>query len=102
MAVCQNGQHSLLSFYVSVGVAKGYGLDVQGSIPGKKFVSVPQRPDRLWGPHSRLFNDLPGTPYPEVKRSVVKLITHFYLVLRSRMMELYLYFPIRLHGVVLN
>jgi hypothetical protein len=32
----------------------------------------------------------------------VKLTTHFYLMLKSRMMELYLRFPIRLHGVVIN
>jgi hypothetical protein len=30
----------------------GYGLDSRGSITGKgkKFVSTPQCPDRLWGP----------------------------------------------------
>jgi hypothetical protein len=32
----------------------------------------------------------------------VRLTTHFYLVPRSRIVKLYLCFPIRLHGVVLN
>jgi hypothetical protein len=34
----------------SVGIATGYGLDGQGSIPvsGKRFFSPPQLPDRLW------------------------------------------------------
>jgi hypothetical protein len=31
-----------------------------------------------------------------------KLTTHFHLVPRSRMVELYLHFPTTLHGVVLN
>jgi hypothetical protein len=32
----------------------------------------------------------------------VKLTTHVHMVLKSRMMELYLHSPISLHGVVLN
>jgi hypothetical protein len=32
----------------------------------------------------------------------VKLTNHVYLVPRSRMVELYLHYPIRLHGTVLN
>jgi hypothetical protein len=37
--------------YILVGIATGYGLDGQGSIPGrcKRFFSSSQRPDRLWG-----------------------------------------------------
>jgi hypothetical protein len=38
-----------------------------------------------------------GSLYPGVK-----LTTHTHVMLRSRMMELYLHFPIHLHGVVLN
>jgi hypothetical protein len=36
----------------SVGIGTGYGVDGRGSIPGKgkRFVSSPQCPDRLWGP----------------------------------------------------
>jgi hypothetical protein len=42
----------------SVGIAKGYGLEDWGSIRGlaKIVFSTPQRPDRLWGPHSLLSN----------------------------------------------
>jgi hypothetical protein len=32
----------------------------------------------------------------------VKLTTHLHLVLKSRMVELYLHSPTRLHGAVLN
>jgi hypothetical protein len=48
--------------YVGVGIAQvsitmGYGLDGPGSIPGSvRFLSSPQRPDRLWGPPSLLSN----------------------------------------------
>jgi hypothetical protein len=40
----------------------GYGLDDQGSIPGKDkiFFSQAQRSDRLWGPPSLLFNENRG------------------------------------------
>jgi hypothetical protein len=72
----------------SVGKARAYGLDCRASIPGryvyKRFFSSPQRPDRTdpeWG---------------------LKLTTHFHLVLRPRMVELYLHSPICLHGVVLH
>jgi hypothetical protein len=34
----------------SVGKAAGYGLDGRTSIPGRRLLSVPQRPDRLIGP----------------------------------------------------
>jgi hypothetical protein len=39
-----------------VSVAMGYGLDCRGSIPGrgKRFFSILQCPDRLWGPPSLL------------------------------------------------
>jgi hypothetical protein len=41
-----------------VGIATGYGLDDRVSTPGigKRFFSSPQRPGRLWGPPSILFN----------------------------------------------
>jgi hypothetical protein len=37
-------------------LSTGYGLDGRDSIPGrdKRFISTPQRPDRLWGPPSLL------------------------------------------------
>jgi hypothetical protein len=42
--------------YLSQYSEGGYRLDGRGSIPvrGKKFLSSPQRPDRLWGPPSLL------------------------------------------------
>jgi hypothetical protein len=42
----------------AVGIATGYGLGDQGSIPvrGKRFISSPQCPGRPWGPPSLLSN----------------------------------------------
>jgi hypothetical protein len=50
------------------GIATGFGLDGQGSLPGrsKKFFSTPQRPDQLWGPPSLLCNGYQGS-FPEGK-----------------------------------
>jgi hypothetical protein len=50
---------------IGAGIAKsatGYWLDNQGSIPGKGkiFVSVSERPDRVWGPPSLLSNGYRG------------------------------------------
>jgi hypothetical protein len=46
----------------SVSIATGYGLDGQGSIPGrgKKFFSTLQRPDWLWCPPSLLLSGYQG------------------------------------------
>jgi hypothetical protein len=57
----------------------------------------PQRPVRLRGPPSLLFYGFRGK-----SGRGVKLTTHFHLVLRSRILEIYLRSPIRLGGVVLN
>jgi hypothetical protein len=62
----------------------GYGLN--GLV--ERFFSTPQRPDLLC-PRGRATGS-------------VKLTTDLYLVERSRMVELYLHFPIRLHDVVIN
>jgi hypothetical protein len=79
-----------------VGIATGYGLDSQGSIPGSaRFLSSPQRPDRLCGPPSLLSNGYCGA-----LSLGVKLTTHLRLVPRSRMVELHLHPPIRVHDVV--
>jgi hypothetical protein len=52
----------------SVGIATGYRLDGRSSIPGRdKIFSSPQRPDRLWGPPSLLFNGYRGS-FPGVKQ----------------------------------
>jgi hypothetical protein len=55
----------------SVGLAKGYEMDGQGSISGrdKRSFFTPQRPDRLWGPHSLLPNGYRGS-FPEGKVAV--------------------------------
>jgi hypothetical protein len=46
----------------SVGIVTGYRLDGRGLFPGraKKFISTPQRPDRLWGSPSLLSNGYRG------------------------------------------
>jgi hypothetical protein len=79
-----------------------YGLDGQGSIPdkGKKFVFIPQSPDRLWGPPSLLSNRYRGI-LPRGCRGV-KLSTHLHPEPRSRIVELYLHSPICLRGTVFN
>jgi hypothetical protein len=43
-----------------------YGLDDQGSSPGrgKKFVYSPQRPDWLWGPPCLLYKGYQGVKWP--------------------------------------
>jgi hypothetical protein len=47
----------------SVGVATGYGLDGLRPIHDgrKRFFSLPQRLDQLWGPHSLLSNGYGGS-----------------------------------------
>jgi hypothetical protein len=43
------------------GVATGYALEGPGSIfSSERFISSPQRPDRLWGPPSLLSNGYRG------------------------------------------
>jgi hypothetical protein len=44
-----------------------------------------------------------GVFFPERKSGLgFKLTTYLHLVPRSRMVELYFHFPIRLHGMMLN
>jgi hypothetical protein len=83
----------------SVGIATGYGLDTRGSIPGKgkRFFSTPQRPDMLWGSPSLLLNG-----YRRLSGRGLKLTTDVHLVLKSRIVDLYLHSPIRIYGTVLN
>jgi hypothetical protein len=83
----------------SVGIATAYGLDCRGSIPdrSKRIFSFPQLPDQLWGP-----SEYRGVFLRRSSGRVVKLTTHLHLVPRSRMMELYINSPIRLHGIMLN
>jgi hypothetical protein len=58
--------------------------------------SSPQCPYWLWGPSSLLSSGNWGQSGCDMKP-----ITHLHLMPSSRMVELYLSFPIRLHGVVL-
>jgi hypothetical protein len=81
----------------------GYGQDGPGSIPGmERFLSSPQRPEQLWGPPSPLSNGYRGLYPTGYSSRGVKLTTHLHLVPMSRMVQLYLHFPICLHGRVLN
>jgi hypothetical protein len=93
-----------VSYLSSVSIATGYGLVGRGSIPGrgKRLVSTPQRPDRLWGPPSLLYNVYLGPFQGGLSGRGMKLTTHLRLTPRSRMVELYFHSPTRLHGVVLN
>jgi hypothetical protein len=52
------------------------------------------------GSHPATIQLVPGTVSPGIRSIGVKLTTHIGLVLRSRMVELYLHSPIHLHGVV--
>jgi hypothetical protein len=83
----------------SVGIPMGYGVDGRRSISGtgKRFFSILQRPDRLWGSRSLLSNRYQGF-FPWA----VKPTIHLHPVPRSRMMELYLHSHICLHGAVPN
>jgi hypothetical protein len=80
-----------------------YRLDGPGLIPGTaRFFFSQQRPDRFWGPLSLLANGFRELfPWRYRCRSV-KLTTHLHLVPTSRMVELYLHSPIRLHDIVFN
>jgi hypothetical protein len=83
----------------SVGIATGWTARVR--FPAR-FIFSPQRPLRLWGPPSLLSNGYRGLFLRGQSSRGLNLTTHLHLVPRSRMVELYLRSPIRLHGVVLN
>jgi hypothetical protein len=73
------------------------GLDGWGLIPGryKRVVCTLQRPDRLCIRPSLLYNGDRG-------EGELNLATHLHLVPTSKMVELYIHSPLRLHGVELN
>jgi hypothetical protein len=58
--------------------------------------------DRFWDSPSLLSNWYRELFPPGGKRRGMKLTTHLHLVPRSRIAELYLHCPIRLHGLMLN
>jgi hypothetical protein len=71
------------------------GLDGPGSNPGREMLFYsPQRPDRLW--------DQPFRRVAGAHSLWVKETTHFPLMPRSTVVELYLHSLKRLHGIVLN
>jgi hypothetical protein len=82
-----------------------------GSIPGKgRFDSWQGREIFLFSLTSRLALQPIQPPVkwvlvavsPVVKQQGCEMTTHLHLVLRLRMVELYLHSPIHLHGMVLN
>jgi hypothetical protein len=88
----------------SVGTEIDYGLNERGSIPGrgKNFLSSPHLSDRLWGTSRLLCNGYRRLFLCGYCGRSVKLNTHFHLVQRSRMLELYLHSTIRLHDMGLS
>jgi hypothetical protein len=81
------------SWDMSVGTVMGYRLDGLGLIPGRaRFFSCPQHPDRLWGSTQPSIQWAPGALSPGVKWQG-READHLHLVLRSRMVELYLHSP---------
>jgi hypothetical protein len=87
--------------------SKNYTGDIQERqrMKGKsKFkINLP----RWTGKHHLIYNIWRRIIYrlynsPGYSSSGVKLTTHLHLVPRSRMVELYMHSPIRLHGAVLN
>jgi hypothetical protein len=80
------------------------GLDDWGSIQTSTRDLSLQRPDRLWVPPSILFNLYrggEGSTFPVIKRPGSKVGHQLNLEPRSRIMELYIHFPLRLYGVML-
>jgi hypothetical protein len=75
-----------------------------GSIPGGgwEFFSSPLRPERLWVPPSLLSSGYQGLfPFVQSGRGV-KLTTPSSSAEVKECVELYIHFPIHLHGVVLS
>jgi hypothetical protein len=90
----------------SVGIVTGYGLDGRILIPGrgKRFLSTPQCPDRLWGPPSLLSNWAGGGGHFLLgKAARAWCWPHTFIYCRGqKLVELYLHSPVRLHGVSFN
>jgi hypothetical protein len=93
-----------MRLHSSVGIATSCRLDVWGSILGrlKGFFSTLQCPGGLSGQPSLLYEGYQWFyPRGHSGRSV-KLTPHVHLVLKSRMVGLYLHSPKCLHGIVLR
>jgi hypothetical protein len=76
------------------------GLDDRVSIPGKgnRIFYTPQRPDRLWSLSLGTEGLVPGRQCGKTLHPMI----HLHPVLRLRAVELYLYSPKHLHGILRN
>jgi hypothetical protein len=86
----------------SVDITTGYWLDGLDSIPERDRFFSSQRSNRLWVPASLLSDRCRGLSPRGVKLPKRETGYSPALVSRSRMVELYLHSPVRLHGIVLN
>jgi hypothetical protein len=90
-----------------VGIATGYKLDDGGvgvRVPvGLRIFSSPRRPDRLCGPPNLLSYGYRGL-FPRGVKRPVREADHSPTASAEvkENVDLYIHYPIRLHGVVLN
>jgi hypothetical protein len=86
-----------------VGIATVYGLDGWGSIRGrgKRFFTIPQRQNRLWGPPGLASNKDSGLLSLGIKR-LGREADHSPPCSAEVKMEQYLQSPICIHGIILN
>jgi hypothetical protein len=97
------GPFGALPCYIHTYIVAGHGLEGRGSIPNicKSFLfSTESRP--VVRPAQPPIQCVPGTLSWRYSGWGVKLIAHLHLGRRSRMVELYLHFPICIRGILLN
>jgi hypothetical protein len=68
---------------------------------GKRLFFIPQDPERLWGPPSKLCNGCQGF-FSGNKRAEREAEHSFQSSTDVKKVELYIHFSIRLHGMMLN
>jgi hypothetical protein len=97
---CQDIVSTVINLWISI--RAGYFLNMRASNNLSKII-LPN-----WCYHINIIivvwppiHWVPGLFHPGVKAGGRK-VGHFYVVPRSRITDLYLHFPIRLHGVVLD
>jgi hypothetical protein len=88
----------------SVGIAMGCRLNGWGSIPGtrKRFLFIPQRPDRLWVYSASYPVGTRGSFIRDKATGTSSWPLNLHLVPRLRIVELYLHSYICLHGIMPN
>jgi hypothetical protein len=86
----------------SVGIATGYWSDDRGSIPGrgKTWICTASRP--ALGPTHSPIQWVPTAPSSGIKRQRREADHSFPSNTGQETVDLYIHFPIRLRGVVLN